>query len=89
MKTRTTHDGIIESVYDVDDLDRTDRTEPTTQTVENATYSPATMKAFRRAKKAGVVNDARSRKIVATPRLKREGIAETIIKTTRQSALNF
>jgi hypothetical protein len=88
MNTRITHDGTMETVYDDESLQRA-HTEPTTQTTENTAYSPAILKAFKRAKKAGKKNDLRSRKIVAALRSEREGIAEPVIKTTRQSALNF
>ena len=71
MKTHITHDGTIETDYDDLDIERT-HPEPNTQTTGNPAHSAAIMKAFRRAKKAGAVNDIRSRKIVAALQLERE-----------------
>ena len=71
METHITHDGTLETIYDDASIERT-HTEPTTQTTENAGYSPAIMKAFKRAKKAGEKNDIRSHKICAALRLERE-----------------
>lgn len=56
---------VLETVYLDDDLKRVhDSEQPVVENTENPGYSKAIMKLFRRAKKAGEKNDARSRKIV-------------------------
>ena len=87
MKTRIVADGTIETDYNDLDIKRS-HIDPTPPDTENTTYPPAILKAFKRAKKASVIHDARSRKIAVALRSKREGIAKTSAKTTRQSTLN-
>ena len=88
MKTRIVADGTIETDYDDDDIKRA-HVDPTPPDTSETTYSPAVLKAFKRAKKASVIHDARSRKIAAALRSKRDEIAKPIAKATRQSTLNF
>ena len=88
MKTRIVADGTIETDYNDLDIKRA-HIEPTPPDTENTTYPPAIMKAFKRAKKASVIHDARSRKIAAALQLEREGIAKPSAKATKQSTLNF
>ena len=87
-KTRITSDGTIETDYNDLDVEHTYK-DSTPPNIDDTTYPPAVMKAFKRAKKASMIHDARSRKIVAALRSKREGVAKPSAKTTRQSTLNF
>ena len=88
MKTRIVADGTIETDYNDLDIKRA-HVEPTPPDTDDTTYPPAILKAFKRAKKASVVHDARSRKIAAALRAEREGVAKPSAKATRQSTLDF
>ena len=89
MNTHTTRDGVLESIYTDADIEHTIVATPTPPDAENPTYPPAILKAFKRAKKASVIHDARSSKIAAALRLEREGIAKPSVKATRQATLSF
>ena len=86
MDTHPPSPGVLETVVTDDDLLKPDVSTHASRGEDVTPLSKQVMKAYRRAKKVGVAQDAKSRQICAVLRTKRDGTDHLFDPVTREES---